>query len=870
MNLKTKKTKLLLSSLLGISAISIPLLTLISCVDKTKNKKEEDNNKDNNKDNESKKDDNNKTPEKDNDTPDPNLKYPNNEFEADINKIKENNDLDTYFEFSFNLSAGSHNKNQIFASELQRDVLHIQLRFKDNDLDKKIATRPLRVILENNANQTGNAKIVLELINKDTNKTEKVTFVITGLATNPLNVDNEGKKPNEGFNQSKTELEKYFEKSQKERFEFDNNKYMSGLKNYLSQQGFNSIKDLRPNLNITQAQKSQYNELAAKLGQESYDNAATKGFSLPSYKPSGEIDGLEIKDGAEMPKKSSWFDETFLSSNPNQIDGLARVIVNEHYLRMAMQTFSIQLSNYKDFKEEITKAQKSIEYWKDPKNEAEFAQLIANKVAQLEAQKAAVTKQWDEKIAKNKDPNLDLVKLKEEELAKYDKEIAFFKNHSRAEEIKILTKKIEEYQKRADAKKESTIEAGTMWILDYQIDESKKDDPNWYPTKWYFGTNSHVAKAITNNLSGFSITKVRPDIQVGQKLRISQMDDNIVTYSFNNTNAIRKVFDGIDYLSSKPSEYLTSAQATKLSDVEEFADFAVIEIDFSKINDYFALSNSKAEQSIEKTAEFFTKLSKLMTNDYANPQNQKNHIKLRSKSYLHDYDAIDFTKSKSKAPEDSLYIMGWPSSRQDYFLKPYIDDDQRQNESRNHNNYSLWINSQSNYYDAKIGDPSYPKSKLDRGEWLSYQLGYRSFIDKPGILDTFINVPKLGQDFYYVDGKRYVNMALAYSPRRYAPIGGASGSSVRNQKNELVSVFYGSNSAAKAGLSVALRSEGFDYQGLYGKYNLPQYDLIYGGGKIQKNSYRQALAKLYSQNIKTNLFKQGLKDEFIPEEFKFQ
>nr|WP_307926785.1 hypothetical protein [Mycoplasmopsis bovis] len=54
------------------------------------------------------------------------------------------------------------------------------------------------------------------------------------------------------------------------------------------------------------------------------------------------------------------------------------------------------------------------------------------------------------------------------------------------------------------------------------------------------------------------------------------------------------------------------------------------------------------------------------------------------------------------------------------------------------------------------------------------------------------------------------------------------------------------------------RSPGKDYNKLFGNYNLPQYDLIYGGGKDQKNSYRQALEAKYKsnewKNFKTKLF----------------
>ncbi|WP_120160771.1 hypothetical protein [Mycoplasmopsis bovirhinis] len=39
------------------------------------------------------------------------------------------------------------------------------------------------------------------------------------------------------------------------------------------------------------------------------------------------------------------------------------------------------------------------------------------------------------------------------------------------------------------------------------------------------------------------------------------------------------------------------------------------------------------------------------------------------------------------------------------------------------------------------------------------------------------------------------------------------------------------------------KSEGFGYQGLYGQYNLPQYDLVHGGGKDQNNSCRETMFK---------------------------
>lgn len=82
--------------------------------------------------------------------------------------------------------------------------------------------------------------------------------------------------------------------------------------------------------------------------------------------------------------------------------------------------------------------------------------------------------------------------------------------------------------------------------------------------------------------------------------------------------------------------------------------------------------------------------------------------------------------------------------------------------------------------------------------------------------------------------KKYFNTGLQYMLRDYTPIGGSSGSSVRNQRNEVIGVHSTIFQTAGIDYVAALRSEGYNYNGAFGTYNLPQYDLIYGGGKDQK------------------------------------
>ncbi|MGX9395146.1 Ig-specific serine endopeptidase MIP [Mycoplasma sp. 1781] len=804
-------------------------------------------------------------------TPDTSIKYSDDEFNDDFNKLIVNANIEDNFELIFSNFLTGNTKYQLFASELQKNVSNIKINFKDVNLNNKINISIEGIILEDDANTTGKAKFNVVFKNKATLTRKNHIFELSGLKTSPFNSDSNGDKPNNKIdsNPEDNEVSKYVSLNQKERFKYDNDKYVGSLKQYLAfSAGIDDWTKLRENTKATSEQIKKYDEKAKTLGQDSYENAAYKGFSSPSYKANGEVDGIELFEPSELGKQPSWVD-TLGKNDPFKTNGLARKIVNQKYLDIAKQTFTIALTRANDFKDEIAKINLAINHWKDPNNESEFRKLIDKKVAELKEQKEALKKELDDKIAKNTDVNLteSLQKEKETELKKYDDAIAEYQKRTREIEIQKQQAAILDLELKAKSKKHVIGENGTTWILDYQLDS------NGYPTRWYLGTNSHVARALTDNLTSFSIAKIDNKLQVGQSLRISELDDNITRFSFEDPSAIRKVFDGTDYLKSHPSDFLSERQKKKYADVEEFVDFAVLEIDFTKINKYYATSNDQdVTQRYPKVGsnDFAQNLAKEITNDYANHADKQ--VKFKQKSYLKDYSKIDFPL-KSKLPQDIdfLYAVGWPSSREDYYLKKYIDDDQTK---RKNNSFSLWINSEYEYYDAKItngedGTPSsYPKEKLDRGSFLSYQIGYRSFIDKPGVLDTFIAAPKIGEDFYYVNGKRYVNMGLAYIPRRYAPIGGSSGTSIRNQHNELVSIFYASNTLARVGLSVAFRSEGYNYDGLYGKYNLPQYDLIYGGGKEQQNSYREALGKIYTtSNFKTNLFKNGLNE--IPSEFKF-
>ncbi|WP_051675894.1 Ig-specific serine endopeptidase MIP [Ureaplasma canigenitalium] len=616
-----------------------------------------------------------------------------------------------------------------------------------------------------------------------------ITF--DGFKKNQFNADHEGTIHTDTLKNLKSPIDEYEKKSQAERYQTDNEKYL----NVLKEQAYRDITlaQRRPllesSLKNTNAIKK-YDEIAKKIGQDTYESAALKGYTVPRLQPDGKVDGLVINDGKGIPYGPSWVDS--LNRNPFRIEGLARYIPNDNYKRVANQTYAFTVNN----------------------------------------------------------PNPD----------------------------------------RPNDLNNSIPSRGTIWLLDYVKDANGK-----YPTKWYFGTNLHVADLIRKDSRSFNLTFLPNEIGTRTKLKTSGHDPRYKVVSFllndqgNNDSRIGNsselseadikkegkkpfidvIYRGSNFLKSNPSDYLVNEQKTKFKDLQEFADFAVIEIDFSQVNAKDLSDNSVASGE---------DLAKFVTNGYALETNKDNWIKFKKNSYLKNYKEIDFpltsTEDKIKPLKnvEQLFALGYPLSYNDYFLEKYIDDDQRSDQQWN---VSLWVNSDSEFYN-NLDKPENGKvdqkreDRINRGNFLSYQIGYRSFTNLPGVTDNFLASIKNGDNFYKTyDNKEYIAAGLNYLPRHYVPYGGASGTSIRNEKNELVAVFHSANSAARTGLAVAFRSEGYNYHGLYGDYNLPQYDLIYGKGKDQTEgkSFRESLIKKYGSSISTNLFPDTVNK--IPEGYQF-
>ncbi|SYV95905.1 Membrane-associated lipoprotein precursor, partial [Mycoplasma putrefaciens] len=222
--------------------------------------------------------------------------------------------------------------------------------------------------------------------------------------------------------------------------------------------------------------------------------------------------------------------------------------------------------------------------------------------------------------------------------------------------------------------------------MDYQLENN--------PTTFYFGTNSHVAKALTNKLTAVSITRIKESVKVGQKLMLNSFDKNFETFTFNiddkNRGSVSAIFHATDFISKKPSDYLVKEQAKKYKDAGFFADFAVIEFDFKKLlsNDNLSVMSGREPLNNYKN-QSVQELAKIITNNYANKENKQ--VKFKSDSYLTEYKKIDRPILIENEEEfnklENLYILGYPTSEGDYYLKKYEDDTQIIEKKHD---FSLW------------------------------------------------------------------------------------------------------------------------------------------------------------------------------------
>ncbi|SYV89753.1 Uncharacterised protein, partial [Metamycoplasma alkalescens] len=146
--------------------------------------------------------------------------------------------------------------------------------------------------------------------------------------------------------------------------------------------------------------------------------------------------------------------------------GLARKIVNEDYLKIAKQTYSIRLNNINDYQKEIDQNNFDIDYLQ--KNQGEFEKLKTEKIEKLEKDKKLLEKEFNEAIEKISPDSRELkIKEKDEALKKYDEKIEYYKKLDQKKYIEYLENKIKEFKEKAEKNKTDKTsilpENGTMW-----------------------------------------------------------------------------------------------------------------------------------------------------------------------------------------------------------------------------------------------------------------------------------------------------------------------------------------------------------------------------------------------------------------------
>nr|WP_278308046.1 DUF31 family protein [Mycoplasma feriruminatoris] len=839
----------------------------------------------------------------------------NANFQKIINNIKNSTDLEKVAVLSFKHNSRQLSKEQVLPSLLSNNHNILSVFFKGNNKSKiTVKVNSVRTQSGENinlSNTQGTAEVSLTFKNNFTGSEITKIINFTGLQKNGGFDENGSFTGNQfAYFGGGDGFEKYLKLSLTEQFSFDNKKYIDILQRTLQvdpNKKIENIKNIR-GIDITEEQINKFNKKAKEVNFDEYYNAALKGFTVPVYEKNGtNIDEIKLKvnDGQEVVKGPSPIDS--LGRNPNRTNGLARTIPNETYKNIATQTFQVSFRSPNLYEEEIEEAKEfinKIENW----SEEQFKSYMNIQINNLTIDYRYKNEQIDLEIKNtNSDQYIGYIeqlnKRKDELKGEFEKEKKKLEEYKKDNLKKWQEEEIQKYENLKKDKDNNSIlpVSGTMWILDYIIPENDSSSNLKKPTKFYFGTNSHVAKAITENLSSMSLTRIDKNVSVGQTLKLNALDPNFKTYHFSDNlkDAVNVIFHATNFIKKeqRPTEFLESTQKNKFKNVGIYADFAVVEIDFEKLLNKFKSSNNSSIDSIDSsfwvqkqnntiTNEYNGKDIKDVvsdiTNDYANlPEDKK--VKFKSSSYLetNEYNKIQrmltFDPSKNEQLNkfknlESLFVLGYPSAKEDYYFKKYEDSDQEEVKKYN---FSLWVNSDQRYYNELAKKEGYaskfPDYLLEKGEFLSYQIGYRSFIDKPGLTDAFIASSRIGNKLYKLDKKEYFQYGLQLMPRFYAPSGGASGSSVRNNKNELVGVFHAANNSAKTGLATVFRSPGYKYNGLFGKYELVQYDLIYGGAEHQVNSYRYALYKKYKdKGIKTALFSKGLdRENGIPMEFRF-
>ncbi|TNK83077.1 hypothetical protein C4M97_01230 [Mycoplasmopsis pullorum] len=614
--------------------------------------------------------------------------------------------------------------------------------------------------------------------------------------------------------------------------------------------------------NVNKDVVDKFNTISAANYQIFYQDAYIKNFSLPNAN----------KDLVLNPNKIKPVRKYYDSKSGDR--GKPRFLMNEHYKRMALDTYRIVFNNENPeiAKDPDTKSVKS------GKQSWGTAWILDYEIPE----DGSYPTKWY--IA----TNLHVVMPFHKNNTDRDSDELYVNNARIREEHDLLRDALLEFNALEAEFNEAKVRAD-------QIKASRgEDDPEYKafyskyqdianPSEWLINYNTAFRKKekyenFIGITTGISLYNFSSDVPLNIELDTVDKDPYVQQVDLEPAQ-VKIVYAALDFLKQSPKSYLDPN--SKHKNIEEFADFAVLEVDFGKLASNKLKYTKKAEgvSGGENFVESSSELARVITNNYADlPESEKAkpaNYDVLSKYHEWETEVIEYTDGNQKVPipriNANFLALGYPSAETDYSINNAALSDDRKFALKY--TASLWTNKPNTQGDGI----------RDFGHSLSKNLAYRNFVDKPGVTDMTITNPiyvSTKDEPFNVEGFRdksssyqgdgFMNYGLGYVLTTWQPLGGSSGSSIRDLNNNILAVNYLTTDNlgnTLVNLSQALRSPGYDYDGQYGKYKLESYDLVYGGGKNQRTSFRQSLLKLYGGQFKTRLFPEGVSK--IPAEYRF-
>ncbi|AWX42572.1 Membrane-associated lipoprotein precursor [Metamycoplasma cloacale] len=689
------------------------------------------------------------------------------------------------------------------------------------------------------------------------NKTSSIREVsISGFKTlgggDNVDVDTGGnfnpEKPKPGFNipgrPENADTAEYRNASVEERFKFDNDALNKAYFDKLSGDLGENFKV--PSSNDSLFNPDKFNGLANENKNPDFVSAFYKNWSLPTR----EDEKLVVSPLGETIKTAYWDIKRY----NGLIDrGLPRYIPNDKYKDILLQSFIISFFNQNPLLE------------RDRKNGSNKVSYGTGWIIDYQKRDdGQYPTKWY--IATNLHVALGLIKNQ-------NNSNAMFTNAPKIEEENQAYREIEAKLSAAEEK---------YYKLQAKVEENPNNDTfkkqlNEVLIEYNVYFKAFKKLEVNGETQNVHLLHYNEDTPLNQELQISTKDSHVDIFRFK-PSQVNLIYAGINFLNSNPNEYISNISRegfSNFSELQEMADFAVLEFDFEKPEGNYEFSNNAVENPIH--VESASKLAEFATSQFANwdesrkfklanfDLNEK-YTELLNEKMSYTYKGKEFQTSKINL---DFLALGFPVSNSDYNIKK--DNLNEQDIVNLQFASSPWINKRNDI-----------QSYLGDGLGLTQSLGSRIFIDKPGITDILLTNASLNSKTGFIvhnlkeklspyQGNEYLNYGLGFSLKSWSPLNGASGSSIRNLDNQILGINFAAEGGGNAGTSLiqSLRSSGHNYNKTFGKYNLEQYDLVYGGGRNQRNSYREALAEYYkNQNISTYLFGNNLGE--IPEEYRFK